>query len=136
VKTRIVFVAVAFCVLSTACGQGENPIDETGKAVQRATKSAGKAARKIVKEIPDKKIELKILAALTGEKEFAGAKVKAKSVRGIVTLTGTAPSAAVKGKIYKLVKAIKGVRKVKNKITVTRAEKTEPSPASAPAGGK
>ena len=125
-KMRMVLVVLACGLLAAACERSGDPFEQTGKAVQRATKSAGKAAKKIVKEIPDKTIELKILAELTGVKEFAGAKIKAKSVRGIVTLTGTAPSAAVKGKIYRLVKTVKGVRKVKNEITVARAEKPEP----------
>jgi len=126
-RTQKVLAALVLAALFVAVGcdkVSDNPLKEGGKAVERFTESAGKAAKTAVKKIDDKYIEGKIRAQLLSNKEFIDTDITIKSARGFVTLTGTAPTAKIKGKIYKLAKVTKGVRGVKSKITI--AVKTEP----------
>ncbi len=64
----------------------------------------------------DKSLENQVQSVLKSDKSFLG--INAKVNAGIVTLTGSADNQAIKTKIESLIRGIKGVTKIENKITV------------------
>lgn len=66
----------------------------------------------------DSSLQLKVETAFRGDADIAGSNVIATVLDGKATLTGEVRTAAVKQKAERLVRAVKGVASVENKITV------------------
>ena len=71
--------------------------------------------------IDDSTITAKAKAELIGTKDVKASHVHVKTRRGVVSLTGTVPSAADKQRAQEIVEGISGVRSVRNRLKVTQA---------------
>jgi hyperosmotically inducible periplasmic protein len=75
--------------------------------------------------ITDSTITTKAKAQLIGAKDVKASEVHVKTRRGIVSLTGTVPSAADKQRAEEIVQGVDGVRSVSNHLKVTEPGASE-----------
>ena len=68
--------------------------------------------------IDDKSLNTKVRSALSDSTEYKFPDVKVESFRGTVQLSGFVPSAQQKARATEIVKSIRGVQTVDNKISV------------------
>ena len=79
------------------------------------TKSMGAAAGD---KIDDASITAKVNAALAADKDLAATKIDVDTKNGVVTLNGPAPSDGARERATEIVRTVKGVSSVNNKLTV------------------
>lgn len=95
---------------------------ETRDAVTTAreeTREAGTATMgAAASTVDDAQIVTKVNMALAADKDLSALKIDVDSKGGVVTLKGTAPSAAAKEKASDLAKNVKDVKSVENQLTV------------------
>jgi hyperosmotically inducible protein len=80
--------------------------------------SAPKAERSTGTYIDDSVITAKVKAALVEDKQVSAMKIKVQTRNGVVTLTGSVPSAEAGQHALQLAAAVEGVKDVKSDLTV------------------
>ena len=89
----------------------ENAASDTGQAIKHAYNGTATA-------ISDTAITAKVKTALHENKVTKDAGIHVKTVAGIVTLKGMVPSADVASTAQQLAQATKGVKEVRNELTM------------------
>jgi len=124
---RPLLLAVASSLVLVACDSDEPtkpavvtepikpPAQETAAAAPRAPEPAPVVA---ANPSPDEALASLVTRALHDSTEVPGQGVDATVDGGVVTLYGTVPSAADRGKVADFVAGIEGVRSVVNKLVV------------------
>jgi len=92
----------------------------TVPAVQAAEtgNAAPETAHKAAAYIDDSVITAKVKAALVEDKQIAAMKIKVVTRGGVVTLTGSVPSAELGQHALQIAAGVEGVRDVKSALTV------------------
>lgn len=67
----------------------------------------------------DVAIQTRVKSALIGDEEIKGLPINVEVVRGVVTLYGPIPSDYARSKAVNIVRAIRGVSEVRDRLTVT-----------------
>jgi hyperosmotically inducible protein len=88
-----------------------------GSSVENA---AGEAYNGTARAIKDTAITAKVQTALHDDKVTKGTDIHVDTVAGVVTLSGTAPSAAAAHRAMMLAKQTNGVHNVKDAITIAQ----------------
>jgi hyperosmotically inducible protein len=103
-------------------GAGDRMLEKMGhktergsKRVERKTEGAGDRA---LDSVGNAGLTGRVKAALAGHRGTSAFRTDVDSDRGAVTLTGTAKSAAEKDLAEKVVRGVKGVKEVENRIEV------------------
>jgi hyperosmotically inducible protein len=86
--------------------------------VSKAPSTATKDKDKAVEEIDDASITAQVKVALLLDRSTSSLKTTVKTTNGVVTLTGKAASRAERDQAAKLAGDIKGVKSVRNRMTV------------------
>lgn len=125
-------ISVLLVVALDACGK-PGPAETAGKKIdqtanemgKRIDQSAGKVSEKIGEqsdkvgvEIDDAEITAKIKAAFFAEPGLKTLQISVETVKGVVTLTGSADSLANSEMAQALAGAVAGVSKVENKLVL------------------
>ncbi|MFZ3208428.1 MAG: BON domain-containing protein [Geobacteraceae bacterium] len=82
------------------------------------TKSSGKTRKTAGEKIDDASITAQVKMALLFHRSTSALHTKVKTKYGVVTLSGKAGNAAEKDLVTKLVNDVKGVKNVKNRMTI------------------
>jgi len=116
--------ALALAAAPLAFAQTENPnpppsaseqMHKAGHSSENAVSEAWHGTKRAVK---DTAITAKVKTALHENKDTSGADIHVDTVAGVVTLSGSAPSATVSQRAEEVAQQTKGVRSVKNIITI------------------
>jgi hyperosmotically inducible periplasmic protein len=110
---------IAATVASIVFALGATAQTMSGAPPARADSSA--SSESIGQHVNDGTITAKAKAELIGAKDVKASRVHVKTRRGVVSLTGTVPSAAEKQRAQEIVEGISGVRSVKNRLKVVEA---------------
>lgn len=85
---------------------------ETKNAAADATSKAGA-------KVDDAAITSRVNAGLLADKDLSATKIDVDTREGVVTLSGTAPSATAKARAGEIVRNVRDVKSVNNQLTVT-----------------
>jgi len=115
--------AFALAAAPLAFAQSDNPnppsasadMSAAGHSSENAVSEAYHGTKRAVK---DTAITAKVKTALHEDKDISGADIHVDTVAGVVTLSGSAPSAEMSQRAEELAQQTKGVRSVKNVITI------------------
>ncbi|GLU35366.1 BON domain-containing protein [Trinickia caryophylli] len=105
--------------LSAAAQTGAPPASTTADTAPAASSES------LGQHISDSTITAKAKAQLIAAKDLKASRVHVKTRRGVVSLTGSVPSAADKTRAQQIVEGISGVRSVNNHLKVTEAGASE-----------
>lgn len=108
---------------------GEKPGESAGKAADRAIDNAGnkmsqaadatkEQAAKAGAAIDDTALTAKVKSALVAEPNLSALQINVETAKGVVTLSGTADSAANSDRAKEVAANVKGVASVDNRLTV------------------
>lgn len=124
-KASLVVPMFAFALAAAplAFAQTDNPnppsasqdMNAAGHSSENAVSEAYHGTKRAVK---DTAITAKVKTALHENKDTNGADIHVDTVAGVVTLSGSAPSAMVSQRAEEVAQQTKGVRSVKNIITI------------------
>ena len=67
----------------------------------------------------DVAIQTRVKTALIGDEEIKGLPINVEVVRGVVTLYGPSPSDYARNKAVEIVRGIRGVTEVRDRLTIT-----------------
>jgi hyperosmotically inducible protein len=123
---RPLLLAVASSLVLVACDSGEpskpavvtEPIKPPARETTAAAPPAAPAPVAAAKPSPDEDLAARVTRALRDSTRVPGQGVDATVDGGVVTLYGTVPSAADRGKVADFVAGMEGVRSVVNKLVV------------------
>lgn len=91
---------------------------QTGTSPASGTAPPLHASESLGEHVSDATITTKAKAELIAAKDVKASRVHVKTRRGVVSLTGTVPSAADKARAQEIVEGVAGVRSVKNHLKV------------------
>ncbi len=91
---------------------------QTQTSAQQATQVTRKDASVAAKDATDAALAVRVSAALAAETGVNAFHVKSSANDGVVTLTGTAPNPTIDRTILATVRAVPGVKRIVNQITV------------------
>lgn len=86
--------------------------------VNAQTTSSAPADTSVGQKVDDSAITTKVKAELLGAKNLKSTHIHVKTVKGVVALTGTVPSAADKSTATEVVSGVSGVASVKNHLKI------------------
>jgi hyperosmotically inducible protein len=115
---------IAATVASIVFAVGATAQTMSGAPPARADSSSADpsaSSESIGQHVNDGTITAKAKAELIGAKDVKASRVHVKTRRGVVSLTGTVPSAAEKHRAQEIVEGISGVRSVKNRLKIVEA---------------
>ncbi|SAL44454.1 transport-associated protein [Caballeronia choica] len=84
----------------------------------QTTSASAPADTSVGQKVDDSAITTKVKAELLGAKNLKSTHIHVKTVKGVVSLTGTVPSAADKSTATEVVSAVSGVASVKNHLKI------------------
>jgi hyperosmotically inducible protein len=114
--TRTLAAVVAMIALAGLAGCNR----ETSYSANRpATSAMGGAGEKLAARVDDAKIVTRVKAGLASDKDTSAMKIDVDSRGGVVTLTGTVPSAAAQSRAVQIARDVKDVKSVDSRLTVT-----------------
>lgn len=91
---------------------------QTGAPPASMTAPSSHASESLGEHVSDATITTKAKAELIAAKDVKASRVHVKTRRGVVSLTGTVPSAADKTRAQEIVEGVAGVRSVNNHLKV------------------
>jgi osmotically-inducible protein OsmY len=108
---------------STAAEETKEAVAKAGEAVEQGMEKAGAAAEtgmaRAAEALDDGAVTAKVKARLIADPEVTALEINVDTKDGVVTLTGTAATQALKEEAGKLAAGTEGVKSVKNDIQVT-----------------
>jgi osmotically-inducible protein OsmY len=109
-----------FAILVLAGFAGCTPAQQqqTQTNAQQATQVARKDASVAAKDASNAALAVRVSAAIAAEAGVNAFQVKSSASDGVVTLTGTAPNQRIDRTILDTVRAVPGVKRIVNHITV------------------
>lgn len=109
-----------FAILVLAGFAGCTPAQQqaTQTNAQQATQVARNDASVAAKDASDTALAVRVSAAIAAEAGVNAFHVKSSANDGVVTLTGTAPNQRIDRTILDTVRAVPGVKRIVNNITV------------------
>ncbi len=127
---RIIVVALGIVALAAcASGNGSSATDNAANAISTGAKRAARDADRLAadprvrnagREVSDAALSARVTAAVAGQAGINAFKISASARRGVVTLAGAVPSAAVAHTIVETTRSVSGVRGVVDRIVVKR----------------
>ncbi len=116
---------------NTAQSSDQNQVQATAPAADQAPATAAAAA---AKTMPDAAVEANVLKALAGAPDLANQPMTTTTVYGVVTLSGSVESEALRVEAETIVSKTKGVKKVVDEMTLggENANAQTAQPAQAP----
>ena len=116
---------------NTAQSSDQNQVQATAPAADQAPATAAAAA---AKTMPDAAVEANVLKALAGAPDLANQPMTTTTVYGVVTLSGSVESEALRVEAETIVSKTKGVQKVVDEMTLggENASAQTAQPAQAP----
>lgn len=134
VLTNLKSVGIALLVVAglAACDK-PGPAESAGKKIDQTANDAGKAITNVAGKVGDKMIEqgaktgvaiddaeitAKVKAAIFAEPGMKTLQISVDTVKGVVTLTGSADSQASSDRVKALAAAVAGVNQVDNRLVV------------------
>jgi hyperosmotically inducible protein len=112
-----VMVLTAGPAAAQAASQVKDKTVAAGTKTKEATKSA---AKKTVRVLTDAEITSAVKTKLLADKTVGGLKINVDTSHGIVTLTGPVKSVLERNEALRLAHETKGVKQVKNKLTIEK----------------
>jgi osmotically-inducible protein OsmY len=91
-----------------------------GDATDRAQKKAGDAADRAGDELSDAAITTAVKSKFLADPNVSGLKIDVDTENGVVSLKGTVPNAAEKRRAMELARETRGVKSVKDQLTIGR----------------
>lgn len=119
--------ALALTVGLVACNRQDNAtvgqkvdaaVQKTEQAATEMKRDAGNVVDKVEAKVDDMSITASINADLARDAELSATKINVDTKSGVVTLSGTAPTAAAKARATTIAQAVKGVAGVNNNLEV------------------
>ena len=98
-----------------AMDQAKNKIDAEMPKVQSSVENAG---GKVSAALDDAGITAQVSAGLVKDPDLSAIKINVDTKSGVVTLSGTAPTAMAKDRATDIAKAVQGVSTVQNQLMV------------------
>lgn len=99
--------------------------EAAGDAANSASQAAGSAATAVMgaagrvgEKVDDMQITARVNAGLAADKDLSVLRIDVDTRDGVVTLIGTAPTAAAKARAEEIARGIKDVKSVDNKLAV------------------
>src|SRR4051812_47799133 len=134
-KTKLSFATLILgtCLLPAgvfAADTGKSAVPSSANETPKATiQDNGRAApsHRSAHPVDDSVITTKVKAKLVKDKQTRKDNVEIETVDGVVNLTGTAASKAKASRAVTLARQVKGVKSVKNNITIAAADSTTAS---------
>lgn len=99
--------ALTACLTAAASAQGMNASAPTA------------GSESMSQHVDDATVTTKVKAELLGAKDVKSAHIHVKTLKGVVWLTGTVPSAADRDSAQKVVEGVTGVMSVKNRLKIS-----------------
>lgn len=130
---KLLAISTLMALAVTACDKAPGPAESAGKkidqSVQDAGKKMGEAADKVSEKmaaqgekaavsIDDAEITTKVKAAIFAEPGLKTLQISVDTVKGVVTLSGSADSAPDSDKAKALASAVSGVKEVNNNLAI------------------
>lgn len=97
---------------------GREAAHDARTATMGAASQARQAASQAGAKVDDAKITSQVNAGLAQDKDFGTGAVDVTTREGVVTLKGTAPSAAAKARAAEIARNVKDVKSVENQLSV------------------
>ncbi len=148
IATRSVAISAAVLLALAACGdrtddtaagarkdanEARQETREAGKDVRQASRDAASsanqaagtagtavmgAAGRVGEKVDDMQITARVNAGLAADKDLSALRIDVDTRDGVVTLTGTAPTASAKSRAEEIARNAKEVKSVNNKLAV------------------
>jgi osmotically-inducible protein OsmY len=130
---KLISLSLLLAAGLAACGKTPGPAEIAGKNIDQTANSAGqtmgdateKVGAKLSEQsaktgtaIDDSEITAKVKAAIFAEPGLKTLQIGVDTVKGVVTLSGSADSQASSDKIRALAAAVAGVNDVENKLAI------------------
>jgi hyperosmotically inducible protein len=115
ISTRMLIAAAAGIMLAGVAGCNR---ESSYQASRPATSAMGGPGEKVAAKVDDAKIVTKVKAGLASDKDLSAMKIDVDSRDGVVTLTGTVPSAAAQSRAAQIARDVRDVKSVDSRLTV------------------
>jgi hyperosmotically inducible protein len=116
---RLAIVSI-LCLAMASVAYGDDLKDFTSPVNDKATSTAKDTAKAAAY---DSSITAEVKAKILATASLKDEKIEVSTTKGVVTLTGTVKTWQAKGMATKVVKAMKGVKSVDNKLTIEKPAK-------------
>lgn len=131
-KLKSVGIALLLVAGLTACDK-PGPAESAGKKIDQTANDASKAITNVTEKVGDKMIEqsaktgvaiddaeitAKVKASIFSEPGMKTLQISVDTIKGVVTLTGSADSQASSDRVRSLAAAVAGVSQVDNRLMV------------------
>lgn len=113
---KLIIGVISFLVM-VSIAYGQDVKDITAAAKERAAVVAKEQATAVV---DDASITAEVKVKLSSAPSLKDVKIEVSTRAGVVSLKGTVKSKQAKGAATKIVKAVKGVKSVENKLTIEK----------------
>ena len=121
---------LGWSAVAPAQSTDQNQVQATAPAAEQAPATAAPAA---AKTMPDAQVEANVLKALAGAPDLANQPMTTTTVYGVVTLSGTVETDALRTEAETIVSTTRGVQKVVDEMTLggenANAQTTQPAQA-------
>ena len=118
-------LALIFCLVMASVAYGDDLKDVTASVKGRVTTTAKDTAKAVV---DDSSITAEVKARISTAASLKDEKIKVSTTEGVVTLMGTVKTKQAKGAATKIVKAVKGVKSLNNKLAIEKPVKKVKKP--------
>ena len=116
---RLAIVSI-LCLAMASVAYGDDLKDFTSPVKDKATSTAKDTAKAAAY---DSSITAEVKAKILATASLKDEKIEVSTPKGVVTLTGTVKTWQAKGMATKVVKAVKGVKSLDNKLTIEKQAK-------------